>query len=1037
MILKKTCLAILVGTTLVLSGCGSDSGGGESTPTQEVKATKAQRLALKAEDITRSYYDSLEINPFVDNVMGTLSFRIIDSSPENIAQIDSETDRISVFNTGTLTVEVTDTSTVFENSTVRFTVTIEKGTNNALITQPKFISLDSTDSYVQAENNKGTVTYRVADESLGLLDIDPESGELIPRMPGTAKVIVEDAGNEKYAPASTTANVTIKELIPGKAECADVTASYSEGLVLESKCLSTNTPQYSYNIATGNNIDHDVINIDAQSGRMTVNKVGSTVVEVTVNYDVSYGYASEKLYFDVNILKGKRQNVKVEGQTLPYSAWQIIQPNVSNNVGKPVYEVENGNDVITINKTTGYPQIVGVGTANLRVTDNSNSNYPPSTGYFSYTVNKAAHPGLKSDTEIKRTYAHGLKITPHIDGQQGKLTITSDSPKVSITGDNIVVKKAGKIELKATDSGGELYQLSKPVSLVLDIARASHPALTVTGLTSEYKPGCISIRSKVEGNRYADGSEGKIVVTDNSDESVAVYSEEGECITLLKAGVTNLSLHIEASDNYEASASVILPVIVNKVGATLNAAGDVTGAYTGAMSTIQTSQVTGAHGELTYEIKPGSATDVVEISDNVRTYGGAMKVLNAGKTTIMVTASGNEQYEGSSVYFNVIVAKAANPLSVAYPDEVFKSGKSILPTLENSVDDMKTTFELISGDQTVDLVNASTGALTINAAGDYSLKVIASSRNYKQKELIVSGVVKKAPHPGLDTPTVSVEYVPLKKYPLTIITQAKGKRTFAIDSSETKGLAEIDPNTGELTLLDFIGDETELVIAISEEGDQNFEGIEGVQQRVIIKAPGTEIPENSVLRRDFTMAPLFTFYSSRLNNNVYFNALKETKVSFAGVRTLESQETQKQTFGPGLNLLIPMKPVDETATLENTEYVMVYAQRYDGCGSSYAIDNIAENIKDGSVSSVSMDSDDTCPWGIQRYLTLTVVKDSLTPGEWEAVTPFVIYRHSDLKFKPTTFGGCYVTANSSCTGKTESESNIQEWSRVDLRLTKD
>ncbi len=1034
MIFKKTCLAILVGTTLVLSGCGSEGGGGESTPTQEVKETKVQRLALKAEDITRNYSESLEINPFVDNVMGTLTYSLIESAPEHIAEIHPQSGQISVFNPGTLTVEVTDTSTVFEDSTVRFSVTIDKGTNYALTAQSKHISIDSTDSYVLAENNKGTVTYRVADDSSLLLSIDAESGKLEPLKTGTATVIVEDAGNEKYAPASTTASVIIRAITAGTIECADFTnILYSEGLTLTPSCLSGDDGiTYSYRLA--DNVDADVIGIDSQSGLMTVRKVGNTVVEVTANYDDRYNKDSDKTYFDVKILQGNRQPVIVEDQNFTYSAGQIIQPNITNNVGVPLYEVENGTDVITINESTGYPQIIGVGTANLRVIDNSNTNYPSSMDRFSYNVDKAAHPGLESDTVIKRTYAEDLKITPEVEGTYGELSISGDPNEVSIDGENIFVKKAGRIELTVKDSGSELYLPSKTVPLVLDIARGIHPALTVTGLTIEYQSGCASISLYVKGNK------GKIVALANSDASVAKFNEELQCIDLLKVGATDITFRSEASDNYEASASVVLPVIINKVGATLKAAGDVTGNYSDAKSNIQTPQITGFHGDLTFEFAPDAATDVVEISDGVRSHGGAMKVLNAGTTKVKVTDSGTDQHEGGEVFFNVTVAQAENPLSVSYPTTVFASGADILPVLEHSVDDMNMQFELVSGSQTVDLVNAHTGALKVNAAGDYSLKVTASSRNYKQKELTVSGSVEKAPHPGLETPMVSVEYAPLKKYSLNIATPAKGKRIFAIDPSETKGLAEIDPNTGELTLLDFIGNETELVIMISEEGDQNFEGLEAAQQRIIITAPTSTVPEESLSRRDFTLAPAGSIYDSRLNQNA-FKDLKETRVSFAGVDTAKANNDQLQKFGTGVNLIIKMKPVGEEATLANTKPVIYYVQQYDGCGSNYSSLNIAKSIKDGLALPVALGDEYACPgYGVitHRYITFTVVNvDYLTPGEWEAVTPFVIYRDSDREFMPSPQGGCYTGGNTSCTGATEPTSALHEWSRVDLRLTEE
>lgn len=1031
MILRQIFLTILVGTTLALSGCGGGGEDGESTAIASSTPVQAQRLALKAEDITKDYYESMSINPRVDNIMGALTYSITDSAPDNIAQIDTQTGQISVFSPGIFTVEVTDTSMVFEDSTARFTVTIDKGITYDLSAQSKYISVDSVDNSVLAENNKGSVTYRVADDSRSLLNIDPESGKLEPLNVGTATVIIEDAGNEKYVPASTTAIVTIKAITAGTIECADFTnVLYSEGLTLSPNCLSGDDGiKYSYKIYSGGNIDQDVIDIDSQSGLMTVKKVGSTVVEVTANYDDRYNKDSEKIYFHVDILQGQRQQVRVEEQTLTYSAGEIIQPNVTNNVGVPRYEVETGHDVITINDATGYPQIIGVGSAKLRVTDDSNSNYKISRNSFSYTVDKAPHPGLNSDTVIKRSYTEDLIITPEIEGQKGTLVIKSDSPAVVISGHNVAVKQAGRIELTVNDSGDELYLESKAVPLILDIALGDHPAMTVTGLTTDYKAGCFAISLNVQGNK------GKLAAVANSDESVAKYNKELNCINLFKAGSTTLSLYSEASANYKASEPVDVPVIVNKVGSTLKASGDVSGSYS-AQSHVQTPTISGHAGrDLLFEFAPESATDVVEI-DNLGTSGGTMKVLNAGTTQIKVTDSGTEQHEGSTVYFNVTVSPAENRLSVAYPTTVFESGKAITPVFSNSANDMAMAFELISGNDAVELVNSRTGELKIIGGGDYSLKVTASSRNYAEKVLTVKGSVTKALHPGLATPTVNVEYAPLKKYNLNPATPAIGKRVFAIDSGQTKGLAEINPNTGEMTLFNYVGTATTIVVTISEEGNQNYKGLNGARLSVIINAPGDKGPDGSVSRSDFPMEPVGTIYDSRLNHN-YFKDLKETRVSFAGVGTVKANDDQLQKFGAGVNLIIKMKPVGEDATFENTKQVMYYAQRFDGCSSSYNRTSVAN----GTANAVAMDDDIACPYYgsvTQRYLTFTVVSvEPLTPGAWEAVTPFVVYRHSNREFMPSPQGGCYTTGGTWCSGATEPTSAIHEWSRVDLRLTKE
>ncbi|MDX2320406.1 MAG: hypothetical protein QNK26_07385 [Moritella sp.] len=557
------------------------------------------------------------------------------------------------------------------------------------------------------------------------------------------------------------------------------------------------------------------------------------------------------------------------------------------------------------------------------------------------------------------------------------------------------------------------------------ILPGDHHAIKFTGLNTYFKSGFFAISLNVQGNK------GNLAARANSDASVAKYNEKNNCINLFKAGSTTLSLYSEASANYNESETVDVPIIVNKVGATLKADGDVNSRYSTIPATIQTSTISGSHGQLRYEFADGSATDVVEMNDEVRTSGGTMKVLNAGTTLIKVTDSGTDQHESATVYFNITIAPAENPLAVTYPTAVFAVDKTLKPTFNDDTNDMSMRFELATGNQTVELVNSSTGELKIKGGGDYSLKVIASSRNYEEKNITVHGSVKKAAHPGLATAPVTVEYAPLKKYNLNPATPAIGKRVFAIAPRLRKDLAEIDSNTGELTLLNYDKPST-IEVHITETGNDNYEELETVKQQIIVTAPSKDASHQNL-----TIEKVGTIFSSRLNQYA-FKALKETKVSFAGVVPIKPSYEQIKKFGTGSQLIIKMKPVDETATIENTKPVLVYAQRFDGCSSIYDI----HSVSNGTAKSVEMADNVVCPNSgevTQRYLTFTVINDEhLTSGDWEAVTPFVIYRHSSRKFKPTSYGGCYVsTNNSSCTGETEPESTIHEWNLVDVKLTKD
>lgn len=1015
---KKSCLAILVGASVMLSGCNGSDGAAIESP----KSIKMQRHPLTAEDISETYYESRRIQPRIDYAMGEVSYQLADGSPTDVVVVDSKSGSMLVLRPGSVKINVSDTSTVYDDSSTSFTVTVEKGVNTGLWAQSLEIPVNSDDDFfVKARGNKGQVSYRVAEASSRLLSIEASSGKLTPLSVGTATVIIEDLGNGKYESNTIQVEVQIRAVDPSTLSYSNLSIPYSESVLLTPAQLSgKDGTSYQYKIAS--NSATDIISIDQNSGQMKVNKTGTTKVEVTAMYGENFNQQVQTAFFDVVILPGDRQPISSENQTFSYSADKVIIPHVTNNMSAPTFEVLSGNDVIQIDSVSGYPKIVGVGQAEIKVTDNKNSNYPESSTTFHYTVTKAPHPGLKNNLVIKRVYSDGLTVPLTIEGQHGTLNIVSDSALVSVSDQTLSVSEAGQATLTIRDSGGDHYLTSEPVSVVLEISRAVHPALSVKGLTTEYtQQGCIDV------SNYISGNQGQLVLQGNSNSGVVRYEASSGCLSLLKSGSADLTFYSAQSNRYSQSESVVLPVTVNKAGVSLKVSGDVSGTYSDGVSYVASPQITGARGELRFEIAPGSLTDVVEVNPK----GGVMKVLNAGTTRINVTDQGSDQYESETVSFNVNVSPTDSRLSATYPTTEYQVGGGIAPSFTHKTDDMDLNFEVISnGMSPVRLRNSKTGEVEIQSGGEYSVKVTALSRNYHPKELTIKGTVTPAAHPGINTTAVDLSFSPLKKHTLQLSQAPIGKRVFAVEPGLAKGIVEIDPNTGELTLLDYTSDVTSFAIIISESGDSNYQPLASTRQIIKVHAP-----KENVSHRDVSLAPTGTVFSSRLND-YSFKDLRETSVHFSGVDVVKASDEQLNKFGPGINLFVKMKPVGEPNTYLNNKPVLVYVQRFDGCSSEYTVDTVS----DGSTKAIAMDGTAVCSTPgsrTQRFLTYTIVDDShLTSGEWEAVKPFVAYRSSERAYAPTTFGGCYVTSNSSCLPQLEEPSVVHEWNRIDLRLTK-
>ncbi|UTV28557.1 hypothetical protein [Photobacterium atrarenae] len=1019
---------VLAVCCLILAGCG---GGGSSSsdpaPVAPTKPSKQPRHILEAADIRAAFSEDLIIHPEVSYLQGELQLALVDSQPEDIAQVTRTGDGIQVFAPGNITIRATDTSTVFENSEVTFSIDVDKGINHLLQAQDLSISFANRSApTLQAMNYKGTVSYQVADESQHLLAIDAQTGEITPLGVGVATVIISDTGNDLYAPATTTSTVTITPSAPGSLSFAPLNVPYSPNRFITPWRVNGDdfaTYRYQLNAQSA----PDVIRVDQQTGLIEVLGVGEASVDMTATYSSGYRPASRSASFTVTITEGERLALEIESQTFSFVPDKIITPNVRHAISQPTYSVESGDGVMKIDPVSGLPQMVGTGMAQLRAVDHANSNYPASEYNFIYTVNKGVHPGLPAETIIRQTYEDGLTLLPELKGQYGQLSLTGDPASVAINGETIQVLKAGKTTLTVTDSGGQLFQQSAPASLTLDIGKAPHPPWSVDHLTMDYQPSCVALSSLVSGEQ------GVLNIAGNSQPDVARFDPQQRCIQILKPGSTDFSLYSEESQNYLASAPKTLSVIIAPADAALSVSGDVSGIY--GSSKLAPPRVDGSHGILSYSIDAGAAQDVVSIDPQ----SGQMTIRNAGTTRVKVSDSGDDRYLAAETYFNVTVKPAVNSLAASYAPTQYQPGTRLLPQLENVAPDMTLTFSLQSqGDAPVNLLNTSTGELEVLGAGSFEVLVSTTSRNFAPLTRSVQGLIEKAAHPGIRTTPITVNYAPLKTIPIEISEPAIGKRIYA--EVGDSNLIDVDHNSGVVSLLDYQGASSAATVKISEnDGDKNhYPLVEPALQQMTVLPPN----ENES-HRDITLTGTGTIFESRLNrthDSDAFRHLKNTRIGFAGVRNAPANEKLITQHGIGQVLMVDMIPEGEEDNLSNRKPLLIYVQRFDGCPDQYHRDAVAN----GSAAPIALDEYISCA-GEQtnRFLSFIVLDDTyLTPGNWQAVVPFVVYRQSERAFKPTALGGCYqgTTADGNYEGcpedGQESPSRLNEWNRVDIRLTK-
>lgn len=1030
---KYSMLTALVCGSLTLFGCGGggDDGGSSSTPAGSLQPTKQAREPLTSEDTTLNYTDNLTFTPALGNQYGSIKLRIIDSQPAGMATLSPDATSISVLKPGILTVTATDHSGDYQDSDTTFTLYVNKGINPVFHGQDLSVHLNDGDKQrITVNNAHGELFFSVDPASQNLIDVDPVTGEITPYAAGIATVHVTDQGNDRFEPATTTINITVSALNAPSLGFAPLSEPYAPQYeMLPWRIYGNENAIYHYSLSDDS--PDNVINIDKDSGLITVLNVGEVTVNVTATNGESYDHPVQTTSFPVTITQGNRLPITVDPVTVTFQPDVLIEPNVRSVIAPPRYVLEGNSDAVMINPLSGLPQIIGTGSASITAIDDRDPNYPSSNYTFSVVIHKGEHPGITKTAAIDVPFNDGQILSPRLEGQFGTLTFkpdpaSSDNP-VAINGDKLIIQHAGKTTLLVTDSGGTNYRESTPVPVAINIGKIPHPGWAVKDLKQPYQAMCYPLSNLVSGNQSA------LDITANSNPNVADYDSALNCLNIKNTGTTTLTLNVKESQNYLASKSQSLSVIMTPADTQLSAS-SVKAIYKAGNASLAPPAIIGKHGTLSYALADGADNSVVSID----AANGQMTILNAGKTTVVVKDSGSALYKPAETFFNVEITPSVAVVEAHYPDSTYAPGKSILPVVEGLPSGTVLRYSLVDKGYTpVKQISSTSGALEIQSAGNFTVMINADSRNYTVDPFSANGNIAKADHPGLSVKPLQVTYAPGKQVTLPIEQAPIGTRHFS--ESGSSYLVDIDNNTGLISLLDYTYLYSSASLYISESGDENYYPLSDNAQTKVTVLP----PPTGSSNRDITLDHVGTLFESRLNptaDNDSFKNLQETKVMFAGTRHAPASGELLKKHGAGEMVVVRMVPEGESPTPSNIKPVMFLVQRFDGCPSQVNRDSVAAK----RATPQPMDEYIRCDGGTtNRFLTFTLIDDSaLNAGNWQAAVPFVAYRQSPMPFKPTANGGCNegTTANGDieyCSDKgLESPSTINEWNRIDIRLSK-
>ncbi|MCS0456458.1 cadherin repeat domain-containing protein [Vibrio diabolicus] len=995
----------------LLAGCG---GGGDSktnntnTPTT---ITKQSRPQLKAEDTVLKFEGVGTVTEAkLSNVHGSVSYQVIDSNPLNVVKIN-DSGMLQILRPGTATILATDSSSAYESSEARFSITVERGINTDLsVSDLNFNAIESEGKALTVRGQKGELSYEV-ESGHNLIRVDENGSVYSLGSIGQASVLITDSGNELYLPKQVRATVKLHGVASGQLQFALLEEEYREGLTLEPARLDkAQTQSITYKIIRSEPDNKVAELLNPESGVLLVHNVGQLTVEATATYSDAFLDKQQTAQFVVDVKQGQREAISVADVVKTYEEGGRIFPKVTNARGDYELKIISGEDVVAKSASSEALLIKGVGTAEVEIYEHEMRNYPASKARFNVEVNRAPHP-VMNDIEMPLTYQPNLSIPLAFKGQKGNVTLVSSLPNgLRMTDDNLEVETAGEYHLKFEDDGGEFYQ---PIqfNVVIKVAKAEGQPMA----THDYD---VVYSNKYSFNLHRDfglSANEQIEIVDNTAPDVVGGFSEGR-LHVYKAGKATLTVRRQESANYTVGPDQKVDVTILSAPSRIEVQSDVEEVWK-VGQTFVAPKISGTVGEVTYRFEDNAATDVVSLNSQT----GAMQILNAGSTKIIVSDAGDDKVDPGESSFSVTIKQGTNPVSIAYPTVDFSAGTIISPVMSGG--EAKASYRLINQkDPVVELVSSETGRLKILHAGEYQLEVTLTARNYTTKTVLVNGTINKADHPGLTTKLQTVEFTPFKAIDLDF-GRTVGTRTYSFGDTVSKDLATLDNANAELTLTNY-SQYHSIALDISESESRDYKALPRTKVTVSV-----DLAESGVADKYTQLNSEQTVIVSTLSAPQFAN-LEESEFGILGSRSVrEPTDDELQKHGKGKVVLFMFKPVGSDDRRQE-KAAWVHVARFDGCTSELFADDLKP------FNAIGYDDPGYCTSGSTIRMTRFLVIDdsNLEDIEYELAAPIITYRRGVREFLATDKGGFYADPNG-VYGKGEYgyPKSLYEWSVITMK----
>jgi len=325
--------------------------------------------------------------------------------------------------------------------------------------------------------------------------------------------------------------------------------------------------------------------VDANTGKITLQSVGTVKVNATIAQDDVYNSATTSFTFEIvkkqptgfsisqpaDVTYGNNDNV-FENTAVDGEGNGTIEYTIVNQTGLEGEKVDSSMPVAIINKTTGTLEIKRSGKITVNAIRLEDSKYEEVIATYTLTIKKAEQQGFNFTvaTPTELTYSttpyDSIKVEGgQVDTEDIVYTITSgtDVAKV-VEGNKIQTLKSGDFTLSVTKAGNDCYN---PVTITRDMKVNLAPQTTFKFTTEAPK----NITYNENNNLYSDNpaiggeSTGAVTYEIVMGDATSLQDTNNHVLTIKKAGEVTVKATKAADDKYqEATAQYTITIDLAK-----------------------------------------------------------------------------------------------------------------------------------------------------------------------------------------------------------------------------------------------------------------------------------------------------------------------------------------------------------------------------------------------------------------------------------------------------------------------------------------